>query len=95
MRIATLFVTALALVSTAALARTVSVTGGQIHGTMLEKGGAVFKGIPYAAPHIRELRWREPAPVKPWSGVRAATSFGRACAQLGPAASKMGGGIVL
>src|SRR5579859_4756884 len=67
--------------SSAAQAQTISVTGGQIHGAMLEKGGAVFKGIPYAAPPIGRLRWREPAPVISWSGLREATTFGPPCAQ--------------
>ena len=60
---------------------TVTVTGGQVRGAMLERGGAVFKGIPYAQPPVGELRWREPVPVKPWSGIRSATEFGPMCAQ--------------
>lgn len=57
------------------------VTSGQIRGAVLEKGGAVFKGIPYAQPPVGDLRWREPMPVKPWTGVRDATAFGSICAQ--------------
>jgi para-nitrobenzyl esterase len=48
---------------------------------MLDKGGAVFKGIPYAAPPVGNLRWREPMPVKTWSGVRDAVAFSPICAQ--------------
>jgi para-nitrobenzyl esterase len=59
----------------------VAVNGGQLRGSMLDKGGAVFKGIPYAQPPIGDLRWREPQPVKPWTGVREATAFGAPCAQ--------------
>jgi para-nitrobenzyl esterase len=59
----------------------VKVTGGQIRGTPLNKGGAVFKGIPYAQPPVGDLRWREPMPVKPWTGVRDATAFGAICPQ--------------
>ncbi len=63
------------------LAPTASITGGQIRGSALEKGGAVFKGIPFAQPPVADLRWRPPAPVKSWTGVRDATSFGAPCAQ--------------
>jgi para-nitrobenzyl esterase len=58
------------------------VTGGQIQGTTLERNGAVFKGIPYAAPPVGELRWREPMPVRSWTGLRATNAFGPPCAQL-------------
>ncbi len=37
---------------------------------------AVFKAIPYAAPPVGDLRWREPQPAKPWEGVLKATDFG-------------------
>jgi para-nitrobenzyl esterase len=60
----------------------VQVTGGQVRGATLDKGGAVFKGIPYAAPPVGALRWREPMPVRPWAGVRDATAFGPLCAQV-------------
>jgi para-nitrobenzyl esterase len=43
--------------------------------------GAVFKGIPFARPPVGELRWRQPQPVVPWSGVRDATQPGSACTQ--------------
>jgi para-nitrobenzyl esterase len=64
----------------------VAVTGGQIEGATLERGGAVFKGIPFAQPPVGELRWREPMTVKAWAGVRNATDFGAPCAQ-SPAAA--------
>ena len=60
---------------------TVAVTGGQIHGGALEKGGAFFKGIPFAQAPVGDLRWREPAAVKAWTGVRETTAFGAPCAQ--------------
>ncbi len=59
----------------------IAVTSGQVQGVALEKGGAVFKGIPFAQPPVGTLRWREPMPVKPWAGVRDATAFGAPCAQ--------------
>lgn len=36
----------------------------------------VFRGIPFAAPPVGELRWREPQSVAPWQGVRMADTFG-------------------
>ncbi|MEE9435769.1 MAG: carboxylesterase family protein [Candidatus Adiutricales bacterium] len=42
---------------------------------------SVYKGIPYAAPPVGELRWRPPAPVEPWKGIRPATEFGPAAPQ--------------
>jgi para-nitrobenzyl esterase len=41
-----------------------------------------FKGIPFAAPPVGELRWRAPQPVQPWSGVREALRFGPRAMQL-------------
>ena len=38
----------------------------------------VFKGIPFAAPPVGELRWRAPQPVASWTGVRRADRFGSA-----------------
>ncbi len=37
---------------------------------------AIYKAIPYAAPPIGELRWREPQPPKPWQGVLKKDDFG-------------------
>ena len=41
----------------------------------------VFRGIPYAAAPVGDLRWRPPAPVAPWTGVRAAHRPGKNCMQ--------------
>ena len=53
---------------------------GQVRGTT-DAAIRVFKGIPYAAPPVRGLRWRAPMPLPRWSGVREATAFGPACFQ--------------
>ncbi|HEY3709328.1 MAG TPA: carboxylesterase family protein [Amycolatopsis sp.] len=54
---------------------TVRLTDGTIRG--LQRGDHhAFQGIPYAAAPIGERRWRAPAPVEPWSGVRDATEPG-------------------
>jgi para-nitrobenzyl esterase len=61
----------------------VQTTAGQIRGAARPNEGAEFLGIPYAEPPVGELRWREPVPAKPWSGVHRATTFRSPCAQPG------------
>jgi para-nitrobenzyl esterase len=58
-----------------------AVTGGKIRGRLLTTGGAVFRGIPFAAPPVGDLRWREPMPVTGWTEVRDVTKSGAPCAQ--------------
>jgi para-nitrobenzyl esterase len=53
----------------------VSIKSGKLEGNV-EDGLYIFKGIPYAAPPIGNLRWMPPQPVKAWSGVRPAKKFG-------------------
>ncbi len=60
------------------------VDGGEIEGTLLPDGVAVFRGIPYAAPPVGDRRWKPPAPVEPWEGTRACTEFGSWCPQPKP-----------
>src|ERR1700688_187397 len=55
---------------------------GVVAGTKSVDGKVViFKGMPFAAPPVGELRWKEPQPVSPWKGVRKATEFGARCMQ--------------
>jgi para-nitrobenzyl esterase len=53
----------------------VTTTAGKIEGSY-EDGLYVFKGVPYAAPPVGELRWLPPQPVKLWDGVRPAREYG-------------------
>lgn len=41
----------------------------------------VYKGIPYAAPPVADLRWRPPQPPLPWKGTLEADMFGPGCIQ--------------
>jgi len=59
---------------------TVKVDGGQIVGAAAD-GVRVFKGVPFAAPPVGDLRWKPPQPVIAWTGVRRADSFGPQCIQ--------------
>jgi para-nitrobenzyl esterase len=43
---------------------------------------ASFKGIPFAAPPVGDLRWRPPQAAKAWAGVRDATAYGPMCMQM-------------
>lgn len=62
----------------------VEVEGGLVQGTV-EDGLAVYRGIPFAAAPVGELRWRAAQGAASWKGVRAASKFGRACMQSNPA----------
>ena len=59
-----------------------TVEGGQIAGLQINittNAGPVtyfaYKGIPYAAAPIGDLRWKEPQPVIPWEGVRQCVKY--------------------
>ena len=47
---------------------------GTVQGT-IENDLRVFKGIPFAAPPVGDLRWKAPQPVEKWDGVKEATEF--------------------
>lgn len=55
----------------------VKTANGIISGTTGQDSKVMaFKGIPYAAPPLADLRWKEPQPVKNWQGVRKCDTFG-------------------
>ena len=54
----------------------VTVAQGDLTGVYTADGGVeVYTGIPYAAPPVGELRWREPQSAEPWEGVRVCDHF--------------------
>src|SRR6058998_2104854 len=65
---------------TSAAPDVVNVDGGQISGTTAD-GVRVFKGIPFAAPPVGDLRWKAPQAVVTWDDVRPADKFGAPCMQ--------------
>jgi para-nitrobenzyl esterase len=58
----------------------VKVENGELEGT-IENGIHVFRGIPFAAPPVGDLRWKAPQPVKAWNGILKADKFGASCPQ--------------
>ena len=77
--ITALFVSASALAAGSGMETLVKVDAGWLAGS----GTAVhsYKGIPYAAPPVGDLRWKPPQPAKPWKGIRVAKSFPATCPQ--------------
>ena len=73
---------------------TVQTQRGTLHGQD-EDDVHVFRGVPFAAPPVGDLRWRRPQPLEPWDGVRDALEFGAISIQpprpaAGPFAGIMG-----
>ena len=69
---------ALCLIAASSWAKPAQIDSGVIEGVAM---GAltIYKGVPFAAPPVGDLRWREPQPVAPWKGKRQAISFAPAC----------------
>jgi para-nitrobenzyl esterase len=60
----------------------VKTDAGSVSG-ITQDGIRVFLGIPFAAPPTGDLRWKPPAPVQPWDGVKDATRYAATCPQPG------------
>jgi para-nitrobenzyl esterase len=71
-------------------ATTAKAEQGILQGTK-EDGLTVYRGIPFAAPPIGDLRWRPPQPAEKWLGVRPADKFAPECVQGGFGAPPNGG----
>ncbi|MBD1393662.1 carboxylesterase/lipase family protein [Mucilaginibacter glaciei] len=65
--------------------KVVKTDAGPISGTQSSDGVVhIFKGIPFAAPPVGDLRWKAPQPVKPWADVKACTEFAKSPMQAKP-----------
>ncbi|WP_062642702.1 carboxylesterase/lipase family protein [Streptomyces maremycinicus] len=59
----------------------VATTGGKVRGVEIDDGIVTWRGIPYAAAPLGDLRLRPPQPAEPWNGTRDATRFGAPAVQ--------------
>jgi len=66
----------------------VKAPAGAVEGK-LEGDLRVFKGIPFALPPVGELRWKPPAPMPRWEGLKNASEYGAACWQPKPTLSSI------
>ena len=54
----------------------VNVTGGELRGIYTQDGNIeIYAGVPFAAPPVGELRWKEPQDIIPWDGILEADHF--------------------
>ncbi len=72
---------AVAFAAVASAQNVVTINTGKLRGST-QNGVTAFKGIPYAAPPVGDLRWEPPQPAAHWKGVRDATQYGHDCMQL-------------
>jgi len=59
----------------------VRLDSGLLAGKQLASGVRAYLGVPYAAPPVRDLRWREPQPAKSWHGILEAERTAPECIQ--------------
>ncbi|HSK43799.1 MAG TPA: carboxylesterase family protein, partial [Candidatus Binatia bacterium] len=75
-------VLALSLSAIAAVTDPVKVEQGLLAGTSGSTADVrVYRGVPFAAPAVGDLRWKAPQPAAKWQGVRQAVEFSHACWQ--------------
>ncbi len=79
--LAAALVAAYSVTTPAAISDPVTTASGKLAGVTLKSGVRAFKGIPFGAPPVGDLRWKEPQPVPKWEGVRKADQFGNVCVQ--------------
>lgn len=60
----------------------ISIDTGKLNGKLLASGVRAYFGVPFAAPPVGELRWKEPQPREPWNGVYNADRFAPECIQI-------------
>jgi para-nitrobenzyl esterase len=75
-----LLVTSISASLSVAHAATLKTEQGILQGTQ-ENNIDIYRGVPYAAPPVKENRWRLPQPPASWQGVRSATHFAASCQQ--------------
>jgi para-nitrobenzyl esterase len=77
-----LIISSVAIADQDGSAGTVLTADGPLLGTTSADGKIqVFRGIPFAAPPVGDLRWKAPEPVKAWKAVRLAENYGPSCMQ--------------
>ncbi|HXO37771.1 MAG TPA: carboxylesterase/lipase family protein [Candidatus Acidoferrum sp.] len=77
-----LTVLALTSVGWAAITDPVRVEQGLLAGTSGSSADIrVYRGVPFSAPPVGDLRWKAPQPAAPWQGIRQAKEFSKACWQ--------------
>ena len=79
----TLFISACAGTAWNSTSPEVEIDTGRLRGSVIDEVHS-FKGIPFAAPPVGELRWVPPQPAAAWQGVRSATEYAPHCAQIDP-----------
>ncbi len=73
---------ALAGLASGVIAAPIQTENGLVEGTQ-ESDTEVFKGVPFAAAPVGDLRWRAPKPAPRWLGIRKADRFSSVCTQHG------------